>query len=101
MAQQSQKVIVSLDLESKTLLKKIVKSLEEGNRNRSNTMANVFENANSEEPEPTLNLDTTFDIATHNEIQLALFDGQMHTIDVNKLIAVLQNKNLFIFKRTE
>lgn len=94
MAQQSQKVIVTLDQESKTLMRRIANALEKGNKLEHTT--NVFESHNSEpKTEPEIKP------ASKLEIQDALLNGGMIMIDVGNLIRVLNNGGLHIYKKTE
>lgn len=88
MAQLNQKVIVSFDHESKALLKKITKALEEGNR--SDRVVNVFE---SQEPEE--------ESASSLEVQEALLRGGMIMVDVRNLVRVLNDSGLHICKKPE
>lgn len=88
MVQPNQKVTVSLDHESKALLKKITKALEEGNR--SDRVVNVFE---SQEPEE--------ESASSLEVQEALLRGGMIMVDVRNLVRVLNDSGLHICKKPE
>lgn len=94
MAQPNPKVIVSFDHESKALLKKITKALEEGNR--SDRMVNVFE---SQEPEPQDKPEVQS--ASNLEVQDALLRGGMIMVDVRNLIRVLNDSGLHICKKSE